>query len=176
MASGSAKRYVQAVIEVAQENGSFDAWQSDLKQIEALVSDPDVRVYLENPSRQSADKIQAVDAVLQETQPEARNLLHMLIERRKVDLIPEIVRLFDEAVLAARGIVLVDVTTADPLDQLGQIFLKRELSRMLGKDVQLRLHEDPEIIGGFVARAGDQVIDGSVVNQLRRLRTRLAAV
>ena len=34
---------------------------------------------------------------------------------------------------------------------------------------------DPAIIGGIVARVGDQLIDGSVVNQLRRLRARLAA-
>lgn len=175
MASGSAKRYVQAVIEVARENGSFDAWQRDLNTLGAMVSDPEIRTYLANPSVQSADKVRAVDAVLGDVQPETRNLLHLLIERRRVDRIPEMVRLFDEAVLAERGVVMVDVTTAEPLDQVGQIHVTRELSRMLGKEIQLRLHEDPEIIGGFVARAGDQVIDGSVVQQLRRLRARLAS-
>lgn len=175
MASGSAKRYVQAVIDLAREQKSFDAWQQDLGKLGSLVNDAEVRTYLENPSIQSPDKIRAVDAVLRDAQPETRNLLHMLIERRKVNLIPEMVRLFDEAVLDERGIALVDVTTADPLDQAGQIHLKRELSRMLGKEIQLRLHEDPEIIGGFVARAGDQVIDGSVIQQLRRLRARLSA-
>lgn len=175
MASGSAKRYVQALIELAREHDSFDAWQRDLRTLDSLVSDPNVRAYLENPSIQSESKFRRLDDLLQDAQPEARNLLHILIERRKVDEIHEIARLFDEAVLAERGIVLADVTTAEPLDQLGQIFLKRELSRMLGKDVQLRLHEDPELIGGFVARIGDQVIDGSVIQQLRRLRARLAA-
>jgi F0F1-type ATP synthase delta subunit len=34
---------------------------------------------------------------------------------------------------------------------------------------------DPSIIGGIVARVGDQLIDGSVIHQLRRLKTRLAA-
>lgn len=174
MASGSAKRYVQAVIELAREYTSFDAWQQDLGKLGSLVSDAEVRTYLENPSIQNSAKILAVDAVLQDAQPETRNLLHMLIERRKVNLIPEMVRLFDEAVLSERGIVLVDVTTADPLDQVGQIHVRRELSRMLGKEIQLRLHEDPEIIGGFVARAGDKAIDGSVIQQLRRLRARLS--
>ncbi|CAA9554929.1 MAG: hypothetical protein AVDCRST_MAG43-1375 [uncultured Thermomicrobiales bacterium] len=174
MASGSAKRYVQAVIEVAQENDSFDAWQRDLKTLHSLVQDPEIGTFLENPSIQSSDKVRAVDGVLQSTQSETRNLFHMLIERRKVDLIPEISRLFDEAVLAERGIVLVDVTTADPLNQAGQDLVKRELSRLLGKDIQLKLHQDPEILGGFIARAGDQVIDGSVIQQLRLLRARLA--
>ena len=175
MASGSAKRYVQAVVELAREKGSFDTWQRDLAKLDSLVSDEEVRTYLENPSIQSSAKVRAVDAVLQDAEPEVRNLLHMLIERRKVDLIPEIVRRFDEAVLAERGIALVDVTTADPLNDAGKDLVKRELSRLLGKDIELRLHTDPEIIGGFVARAGDQVIDASVLQQLRRLRTRLVA-
>ncbi|HEV2065260.1 MAG TPA: F0F1 ATP synthase subunit delta [Thermomicrobiales bacterium] len=175
MASGSAKRYVQAVVELAREKGSFDTWQRDLAKLDSLVSDEEVRTYLENPSIQSSAKVRAVDAVLQDAEPEVRNLLHMLIERRKVDLIPEIVRRFDEAVLAERGIALVDVTTADALNDAGKDLVKRELSRLLGKDIELRLHTDPEIIGGFVARAGDQVIDASVLQQLRRLRTRLVA-
>jgi len=175
MASGSAKRYVQAVVELARGKGSFDTWQRDLAKLGSLVGDDEVLAYLENPSIQSSAKVRAVDSVLQDVEPEVRNLLHMLIERRKVDLIPEIVRLFDEAVLAERGIVLVDVTTADPLNEAGQDLVKRELSRLLGKDIELRLHVDPEIIGGFVARAGDQVIDSSVLQQLRRLRARLVA-
>lgn len=175
MASGSAKRYVQAVVELARENDSFDAWQRDLEMLGSLVSDPEVRTFLDNPSIQSSTKVQSVDAVLQDVRSETRNLLHMLIERRKVGLLPEIVHLFDEAVLSERGIALVDVTTADTLDDANQELVRRELSRMLGKDIQLRLHQDPEILGGFVARAGDQVIDGSVIQQLRLLRARLAA-
>jgi F-type H+-transporting ATPase subunit delta len=50
-----------------------------------------------------------------------------------------------------------------------------QLSNLVGKQVQMRTRVDPAIIGGIVARVGDQLIDGSVVNQLRRLRARLAA-
>jgi F-type H+-transporting ATPase subunit delta len=83
--------------------------------------------------------------------------------------------LFDEAVLAENGIALVDVTTAEELDAAGQELVRAQLGRLLGKNIQLRLHVDPDIIGGVVAKTGDRVIDGSVVNQLRRLRARLAA-
>ncbi len=50
MASGSAKRYVQAVVELAREQGSFDAWQRDLGVLRAVVSDAAVRSFLDNPS------------------------------------------------------------------------------------------------------------------------------
>jgi F-type H+-transporting ATPase subunit delta len=175
MASGSAKRYVQAVVELAREQGSFDAWQRDLDVLRAVVSDSGTRSFLDNPSIQVGDKIKAVDAVLTDVQPEARNLAHMLVQRRRTGIIQDLADLFDEAALAEKGIALVDVTTAEPLDDAGQSLVRDHLSRLLGKSVELRLQVDPEIIGGFVARAGDQVIDGSVVNQLRRLRARLAA-
>ncbi len=175
MASGSAKRYAQAVVELAREKGSFDAWQRDLGSLRAVVSDADVRSFLENPSVKTSDKNKAVDTVLADAQPEARNLAHMLIERRRTGIIQDLADEFDEAVLAENGIALVDVTTAEPLDEAGQELVRDHLGRLLGKRIELRLREDPDIIGGFVARAGDQVIDGSVVNQLRRLRARLAA-
>ncbi|MBA3378308.1 MAG: ATP synthase F1 subunit delta [Chloroflexia bacterium] len=175
MASGSAKRYAQAVVELAREKGSFDVWQRDLGSLRAVVSDADARSFLENPSVKASDKNQVVDSVLADAQPEARNLAHMLIERRRTGIIQDLADLFDEAVLAENGIALVDVTTAEPLDEAGQELVRDHLGRLLGKRIELRLREDPDIIGGFVARAGDQVIDGSVVNQLRRLRARLAA-
>jgi F-type H+-transporting ATPase subunit delta len=175
MASGSAKRYVQAVIELAREGQSFDAWQRDLETLRSLVDDPQTLHFLQNPTIQHGDKIKAVESSLAGLEPEARNLMHILIGQRRVALIPEIAQLFDDAVLSEKGIVLVDVTTADPLDDEGQALVKQHLKRILGKEIELRLTEDPAIIGGFIARAGDQVIDGSVTNQLRRLRARLSA-
>lgn len=175
MASSVARRYTQALTEIAQEENGFDAWQQDLATLTELVSDEEVLAYLESPGVQLEQKLDAVDKVLTSIQPEARNFFHILIERRRLHELREIAAQFDEAVLAARGIVLAHVTTADALDDAGKALVRERLSSMMGKDVELRLHQDPGIIGGIVARIGDQVIDGSVVNQLRRLRANLNA-
>jgi F-type H+-transporting ATPase subunit delta len=98
-----------------------------------------------------------------------------LIERRRTGLIEDIADGFREAVLAEKGIVVADITTAEPLDKTMQAAVGERLGLMFGKTVELRLHTDPDIIGGLVAQIGDQVIDGSVQTRLRRLRTRLRA-
>lgn len=175
MASGSAKRYAQAVVELAREQGTFDAWQRDLNTLRVAASDPEVRTFLESPSVSAATKKQALDSVLTDATDQAQNLAHMLVDRQRTGIIQDLADLFDEAALLEKGIALVDVTTAETLDDAGQNLVREHLSRLLGKNVQLRLNVDPDIIGGFTARAGDQVIDGSVVNQLQRLRARLAA-
>ncbi|MDQ4044537.1 MAG: ATP synthase F1 subunit delta [Chloroflexota bacterium] len=175
MASGAAKRYVQAIIEIARENKSFDAWQRDLENLEAFAQDEAVLAFLQNPSVQDAKKKQAVDVVLKDAQPEARNLAHLLIERHRIDIIPELVEGFNEAVLAEQGIVRADVTTAEPLDPSMQDAVRQRIGELVGKQIQLRMHTDPAIIGGLIVRIGDEVIDGSVQTRLRRLRTRLKA-
>jgi F-type H+-transporting ATPase subunit delta len=76
----------------------------------------------------------------------------------------------------ARGVVLVDVTTADALDDAGKELVRERMKSIVGKEVELRLHTDASMIGGIVARIGDQVIDGSVLSQLRRLRASMNAV
>jgi F-type H+-transporting ATPase subunit delta len=176
MASSAARRYTQAISELAQENGTFDVWQRDLHAMKALVSDPEVENYLQNPAVQDARKLGAIDSVVTDMQPEALRLLHMLIEGRRLNLVTDIAELFDEEVLAHNGVVLVDVTTADALDDAGKELVRERLKSIVGKDVELRLHVDAGIIGGIVARIGDQVIDGSVVTQLRRLRAQMNAV
>ena len=175
MASAAAKRYAQAVFSLAREKGNFDAWSSDLARLDALVQDQQASYYLSSPNVSEAEKQNVLDASLADSQPEVRNLARMLLQRGRLDSVPDMVVQFQAMVLEAQGIAIADVTTAEPLDEQGQAIVRERLSKIVGRDVQLRLKTDPAIIGGIVARIGDQLIDGSVLNQLRRLRTRLAA-
>ena len=175
MASGAAKRYAQAVLGLAKERGTLDAWQTDLARLDELMRDPQAAGYFDSPAVPAANKLKVLDDVIALGQPEARNLVRLLVERGRLGSVPEIRRMFEEGLLAERGMAIADVTTAEPLGLREQAAVRAQLGDLIGKRIELRLHVDPEIIGGIVARVGDQLIDGSVVNQLRRLRDRLAA-
>lgn len=175
MASGAAKRYAQAVMQVAKEQGTLDAWQRDLNVLAEAVQQPGVHAFLQSPNVETKYKRQLLERALADAQPEARNLANMLLERNRLDIIPTLLESFTEARMAEQGIVVADVTTAAPLNDVDQQTVRSQLEAMLGKRVELRMHTDPSIIGGIIARIGDKLIDGSVINQLRRLRHRLAA-
>ena len=175
MASSAAKRYAQAVFGLAKERGTLDRWLDDLAALNDLVSDQRAAEVLASPAVSETEKLGLVDRVLAGAQPEARNLAHLLIQRQRIAIIPELAQRYGAAVLEERGIVIAEVTTAEPLGPQEQEMVRTQLSRMVGKTVQLRLNTDPSIIGGVIARVGDRLIDGSVINQLRRLRARLAA-
>jgi F-type H+-transporting ATPase subunit delta len=175
MASGAAKRYTQAVFSLAKEKGNFDQWQTDLARLDAIVSDEQAAMYLASPRVSTGDKQKLLDTALAQNGAESRNLARLLLQRQRLEIAPEMNTLFQAAVLEERGIAIAEVTTAEALDAQGQEIVRNHLRKIVGRDIELRLKVDPSIIGGIVARVGDQMIDGSVINQLRRLRTRLAA-
>jgi F-type H+-transporting ATPase subunit delta len=177
MASSVAKRYAEAVLSLAKEQGTMSRWQADLTLLNDVASDEAANAFLTNPTGDATVKLNFLNAVLDkhDAQPEAKNLARLLVERQRLGIISDLHQLFEEAMLAEQGIVYADVTTAEPLDEAGQEVVRQQLSKIVGKEVQLRLKQDPSIIGGIVALIGDQLIDGSVINQLRRLRARLSA-
>ena len=175
MASGAAKRYTEAVFSIARDKGTFDQWQRDLDRLASLMSDESAATALMSPNVSRQNKFAVIDAVLKGAQPEAVRLAGLLLDRNRLQIAPEMAELFRESALAELGIIVADVTTAMPIDKAAEASIKQRLSTLVGKQVEIRTHTDASIIGGVVARIGDQLIDGSVSNQLRRLRNRLEA-
>lgn len=176
MASSAAKRYAQALFSLGKERDTLDAWQSDLALLSSLAENETVAIYLTNPSVTPDRKLTALESALDENvQPETRNLVRLLIQRNRTDLIPQIREIFDAQVREDRGIVIAEVTTAERLHEAEQDLVREKLHTLTGKSVQLATRIDPEIIGGIIIRIGDQVIDGSVRNKLEKMRTRLVA-
>ena len=176
MASSAAKRYAQAVFGLGKEQGTLDAWSDDLAMLSRVVADDRISVYLTNPSVAAERRIEAFETSLNtNVQPEARNLARMLIERDRTMLIPDIREMFDAQLRAERGIVVAELTTADPLSDAERDFIKQKLESMTGQRVELAVRIEPEIIGGIIVRIGDMVIDGSVRHKLEKMRSRLMA-
>jgi len=70
-------------------------------------------------------------------------------------------------------VVDAEVTTAVPLDQEAQEAIADRLGRAIGNRVRVTSVVNPAILGGFVVRVGNRVIDGSVRSQLNRFQQTL---
>lgn len=175
MPSGvAARRYAQAVFEMADQAGTLDRWERDLRRLADAFGDPAVAAFFASPKAPSEQKHTLARNLLgPEAEPLVLNLAGLLIERGRVALLPQLYAAFEELLLARRGIALGDVTTAIPLNDEERAAVRQRLKALLGKEVQVRAHVDPEIIGGIIVRVGDQLIDGSVISRLRALRERL---
>ena len=73
------------------------------------------------------------------------------------------------------GIALAQVTSAVPLVDERRERIRFSLADITGKKVTMTERVDPQILGGVVARVGDQLIDGSTRTRLRSMRDQIAA-
>ncbi|MFA4836579.1 MAG: ATP synthase F1 subunit delta [Dehalococcoidia bacterium] len=169
----AAKRHAQAVFQIAQEKGDLEKWRSDLNLMAAVFSDSELLPILENPKIRFEDKARAVVQGLTGAGEMALNLAKLLILKRRAKIMPQIALEYGRLVDIHQGIGHAEVTTAAPIDQSTQESLQAHLAKITGSKIALEVKVDPGIIGGFVARVGDKVIDGSVRSRLQNLKQKM---
>jgi F-type H+-transporting ATPase subunit delta len=99
----------------------------------------------------------------------------MLAENHRLRYLPEIAALFDEYKDEAEKVIDVTVTSAAPIDSRQEQALSKALERKLKRTVRLHSATDSTLIGGAIVRAGDTVIDGSLLSRLKRIAFELTA-
>jgi F-type H+-transporting ATPase subunit delta len=104
-----------------------------------------------------------------------RNFLFVLVDHRRITLLSDIIRTFEEVVDARLGYAQAEVSSAADLNDGERRTLTAQLERLTGKRIRMRFSLDPALIGGAVARIGSTVYDGSVRGQLASLERRLSA-
>lgn len=176
MARTASRRYAEAIVSLARESRSFEAWDEALGRLALAFENPQAKSILLNPGVPDGEKRATMDEIVGDTFPAAINLIQVLIAHRRVKEIPAIYQHFTEAWLAEQGLAVAYVTTAEPVSPEDERAIRTQLAKLTGKQIELRLLIDPDIIGGIVARVGDSLYDGSVRTKLRALRLRLAAV
>lgn len=179
-----AERYAQAVFELtlasgsALGSGSSRALADSLSTFAAAYSsDPHLKNVLEDPTVPKEQQKELLVALAQRCGvPELglRTLL-LMASRRRLAAVPamadKVVLLVDEEEKVMRA----EVTTAQKLPESFYAQLTEQLSKATGRRILLDRREDPEIIGGAIARVGDAFIDGSVRGRLQTLERQLTA-
>jgi F-type H+-transporting ATPase subunit delta len=176
-ANASERRYATAAFTVAGRTGDYDTWLQALGELARVLRMPSARTVFLSPAVPAAQKAAALDRLLPNAAPLVRNFVHILVERDRLAEVPGIVEALHELINVQRGIITADVTTAVPLDAELERLLAQRLAAHFGREpnkVSIHSRVDPSIIGGVVARVGDQVIDDSVRGRIERLRRTLA--
>lgn len=176
-ANASERRYATAAFTVAGRAGDYDAWLSTLSELARVLRMPSARTVFLSPAVPAGQKTAALDRALPNTLPLVRNFIHILVNRDRLAEVPGIVEALGELINVQRGIITAEVTTAVPLDAELERVVAQRIAEHTGRSadkVTIRSRVDPAIIGGVVARVGDQVIDDSVRGRIERLRRTLA--
>lgn len=169
-----ARRYSQAVFEIALETKELDKWQSDLRKIVSVVGDATFRALLESPKFPFDEKARLLSERLEDVGPLSLNLVRLLEARDRLDMVAGIAEEYQRLLDGYRGIEQAQVITAVPLNDDDKQKLAQYLGAIVGKKVVLKPEVDSSLIGGVVVRIGGKLLDGSTRNRLRALKKELA--
>lgn len=170
-----ARPYADAVFELAEADGTLDAWSEALAALAAVVANEDVAAVISNPETPDATLADAIIEIASDDLNDgARNLVRLLVENSRLRLAPDIAEQFEALKAEAENRVDVSVVSAVEFSDEQQKALARSLEKRLSRNVRLTFEQDERVIGGAVIRAGDLIIDGSLRAQLERMRQSLA--
>ncbi len=173
-----AQRYARALVEVALKENQVDVVRKELTAFTQVVADSSaLRSVLANPAV-GRDKKQAILKKLAEqigAGKTVRNFLMILAENRRAQLLPLIREAFDEQMNLKQGIAQAEVVSAKELSAQEKSTLTAAVSKMTGKRVEASYKQDAGLIGGTIVRVGSTVYNGSVRDQLKRMKEKLAA-
>jgi F-type H+-transporting ATPase subunit delta len=168
------KVYANALFEAAQEKGRLEVVRDELHQfLEAMEQVPALREVLLNPEIDSRQKVDALSAVLAESDELVRNFLLLIAEKGRTAQLLEIVREYDALVSREEGILDVELTTAVVLSDDEAEKVLGQIEQVSGRRLRAARRVDPDLIGGFVLRAGSYRADASVRGRLEGLRRQL---
>lgn len=171
----AARRYAEAVFDLAHESGTQDQWKDDLDVLANVAGDGGALGVLENIKTPMEDRLALLDRALTGMSPLVRNFARLLVSRRRLSLVPQIAQIYGEMLDQRNGVVRAEAITAVPLSEDERDAIVERLRAITGaRDIRIESRIDPSIIGGLVVRVGDQLIDGSTRSRLVQLRRRLA--
>lgn len=175
MANGAvARRYAQAVMEIAQQQGTVDRWLADVRLIGEAFGNRQLAFILREPKIPLSRKQLIVrDLLADKVRHDALNLALVLVQDDLVAAAPRLAQEFEHLYDDYRGQAKAQVTTAMKLDEAERSEIAAALQRVTGRRIILEERVNPSILGGVVARVGDTLIDGSVQRRLALLREQI---
>jgi F-type H+-transporting ATPase subunit delta len=172
-----ARRYAQALADVVIEGREEREVQNEIQSWASLIDgNPQLKEVFANPTVAYEQKQAVLEELISRTRVRGTtaSFLRVLLKNQRLAQLPEIAARFAQVLDERGGVVAAEITTARPITEELKQTLHDTLASATGRTVRLSFATDETLIGGFVARIGSTIFDGSVDNHLERLAAELA--
>jgi len=169
-----ARPYAKAAFELARGDSNLAAWDDMLSAVAMVTADAGMARWLQSPDSTADQAVEIItEAMGGDVDPRFQGYLGVLADNDRLPLCSEISRLFQKLRQEAEKRLQVRVVSATPLQDSQAERMQSALAKRFDCEVTLNNDVDPEVLGGAIIYAGDQVIDGSILGRLKRLETSL---
>ena len=165
--------YAAALFEVARAEGALAVVEEELfKLSDVLAQSDELRATLTDTHLPPEKRQEIVQDLLGKAKatPITTSLVSFIVGAGHARDLPGIITSLVERAASDRKHAVAEIRSAVPLDEDQRKRLASALSKNLGKEVEVKVHVDPSVLGGLSARVGDVVIDGTVRHRLDQLK------
>ena len=172
----AARRYAQAAFNAAKAANAIPSVENDLKAISGIFqNDARLRGFILSPDVPRDRKHLAFDAAFRDANPLTKQLLKVMIDKRRENLMGVMATEFEDLRREHETTIRAVISSAMPLSDDEKIRLIMKMSQSLDRKIEPQFKIDPGLVGGVRVTYEGYVLDGSVRGTFRRLRESLHA-
>jgi F-type H+-transporting ATPase subunit delta len=165
-----ARPYASAIFKIAKDNKELANWSDFLSLLSAVISDETMGAYLQDAKVFDTDREKILtDLTKNQLVKHGENLIKLLIENKRLMVLPAIASHFEELKSFEEGAIEAQIIVAEKPDAKIINNLVSSLEKKFNKKIESNVVVDKSIIGGTKIIVGDSVIDASVKGQLNSL-------
>lgn len=166
-----AKRYAQGLLNFTQETGNTTSVFGEMKDlVNTIEKSKDLQSFFNSPIIELKKKMSVADEIFKSFSPVTRNLIQLVIRHGREGQLSNIGQEFVNKVEDMNGVQRITLTSATPLSEENIKNILKSTT-LVNHDNQFDVTSiiNPDILGGYILRVGDQQIDASVKSKLSRL-------
>lgn len=155
--------YARALYDVAEKRKVLYVVKEELRILKGLfLKVPELVHIFSAPSIRSSDKRKIVEIISSDFNPTLQSFLYVVADHNRLYLLPEIISCFNEEDDRRNNRIQTYIRTAVEISEDLKEAFKRTLISFLGKEIIPHFRINSDILGGFIVRAGDLLIDNSL--------------
>lgn len=167
-------RYAKALLISAKESGVLqEVYTGMLRLFQLFGEHYELIEAFANPTIKPSLKLRIMKEITASMHPLVQGFAALVIENDREVYFQNICRVFISFYKAEMGIKTAQLTTVAPLSVKSTDAIRSLLAKHFNASIEFTQHSDPSLIGGFVVRVDDMMIDTSVKTQLEIVKREL---
>ena len=170
------KRYARALLEIGVEEKSYEAFGTELRDLYAISqSNPELAHALANPMFKIEERKALAEEVLSKlgALDMVKRFVGVLIDNAQITNLDDICEAYFALEDELKGRVRVTVETPGKATEGFISDLKERLGAETGKEIIVSQGENPDLLGGFVVKIGNVLLDASLKVQLEHIKEKI---
>ena len=170
-----AQNYASALLSIAIDENKVVDYQKEVKELSKIIKDnPGFLLLIDSRFLTVSERKEKVSEILVNFSTDIINFIKIIVEHNRVNYLQDILQAFNTLCNENRDIVEGLIYTAFPLEEKTLLKIKKKISQIENRDVDLITRIDPSLIGGVKVVINSHVYDGSIKNQIEKMQIDLS--